>query len=52
MLSAAQQVRAQFDALLLEKMLAPLQSSFGEMGDVLAGEFAAALARSFEAHRG
>lgn len=45
-------MRAEFDALLLEKMLAPLQSSFGEMGDLVAGEFANALARTLEAHRG
>ncbi len=51
MLSVSTQVRVQFDALLLEQVLAPLQSSFGEMGDLVANEFATALARTMEAHR-
>ena len=45
-----QSVRAQFEALLLQPVLRPLEEAFGPYGDLGAQAFAQALARGFE-HR-
>ncbi|HZZ64561.1 MAG TPA: hypothetical protein VFE17_03615 [Candidatus Baltobacteraceae bacterium] len=44
----AQNVRAQFEALLLQPILRPLEEAFGPYGDLGAQAFAQALARGFE----
>ena len=41
-------VRAQFEAMLLEPLLKPLESAFGEYGDVAGQGFATALGRALE----
>lgn len=41
----AGQAGAQFEALLLEPMLAPLKQDFGELGDVVVGACARTLAQ-------
>lgn len=40
-----QQIAAQFQALLFEPMLAPLERAFGEYGEIATQEFSQALAR-------
>ena len=42
----ARQAGAAFEALMLERMLAPLQASFGEFGDVVVGACARSIAQS------
>lgn len=41
-------VRAQFEALLFEPMLRPLQSAFGEYGEIATQGFTQALASTLE----
>ena len=45
------QVRAQFEALMLEPLLQPFAQSFGEFGSVAADRFAQMLAREFAHER-
>ena len=42
----ARQAGAAFEALMLEQMLAPLQASFGEFGDVVVNACARSIAQS------
>jgi hypothetical protein len=39
------QVRAQFEALVLQPLLAPLESAFGEYGEIAADTFGEILAK-------
>ena len=41
-----QAVKAQFDAMLLQPMLEPLESAFGEYGEIAAQSFTNALAKA------
>ena len=42
------QVRAQFEAVMLEPLLKPFAAAFGEFGSIAADRFAQLLAREFE----
>ena len=48
---AERRARAEFEALLLEPMLEPLQSAFGQYGQIAGQTFAQALSRALEAGR-
>lgn len=43
-----EKIHAQFEALLLQPILRPLEEAFGPYGDLGAQAFAQALARGFE----
>ncbi|HET9096379.1 MAG TPA: hypothetical protein VFN37_06935 [Candidatus Baltobacteraceae bacterium] len=44
-----QAVRAQFESLLLEPLLEPLESAFGGYGDIAVQSFSEALAKALSA---
>lgn len=47
-MDSASSVRGQFEAMLFEPLLEPMESAFGEYGSLIAAPFEAALAKAFE----